>query len=459
MSSEAIALQPAGTAAPVLRAEPVAIALDVAPLPNADYRSVLRLGLWILLVGFGGFLLWAFLAPLDEGIPAPGLVSVESSRKRVDHASGGIIEQILVREGQTVQAGDPLVELNEIQWRSAVQATRSQYQTALATLSRLRAERDAAAAIAFPAELANTNDSEVLKIIAAQTGLFRARREALAGELRIIRESVRGLEQQLASLAQLRVGRDLQVALFREQLDSYQNLKKSGFLSRNHVIEVERQLAEVQGRQSEDLANIAGINARLGELRIRGAQREAEYRREVETLLADAQREVATLGERQIAQQDTLTRLVIRAPVAGRVVDLAYHTLGGVVKPGERILDIVPLDDEVIVEARMAPQHIDRLHVGLPADVHLEAYANRAEQPVVTGQIKVVSADALVDAKTGLPYFAVRVAVPRSEVSKLGDVKLLPGMLATVMVKTGERTLAAYLARPLLRRFRTSLTE
>ncbi len=171
MSNDTLALAPAGTATPMLRAEPIAVALDVAPLPNADYRSMLRLGLWVLLVGFGGFLLWAFLAPLDEGIPAPGLVSVESSRKRVDHASGGIIEQILVREGQTVRAGDPLLELNETQWRSAVQATRSQYQTALATLSRLRAERDGAAAIAFPAELAATTDSEVLKIIAAQTGL------------------------------------------------------------------------------------------------------------------------------------------------------------------------------------------------------------------------------------------------------------------------------------------------
>jgi protease secretion system membrane fusion protein len=459
MSQDTLALRAAGPAAPALRAEPVAVALDVAPMPNADCRPVLKLGLWILLLGFGGFLLWAFLAPLDEGIPAPGLVSVESSRKRVDHSTGGIIEQILVREGQSVQAGDALLELNETQWRSALQATRSQYQTALATLARLRAERDGATAVAFPDELRDTNDAEVAKIVATQSGLFRARRDALAGELRIIRESVRGLEQQLASLTQLRAGRETQIALFREQLDSYQNLKKSGFLSRNHVLEVERQLAEVQGRQSEDLANIAGINARLGELRMRGAQREAEYRREVEALLAEAQREVATLGERLTAQQDTFSRLVIRAPVAGRVVDLAYHTVGGVVKPGERILEIVPLDDELIVEARMAPQHIDRLHVGLPAEVHLEAYANRAEQPVVAGEVKVVSADALVDAKTGQPYFAVRVGVPRSEASKLGNIQLLPGMLATVMVKTGERTLAAYLARPLLRRFNTALTE
>ncbi|HET9024064.1 MAG TPA: HlyD family type I secretion periplasmic adaptor subunit, partial [Burkholderiaceae bacterium] len=365
----------------------------------------------------------------------------------------------LVREGQSVQAGDTLMELNETQSKSALQATLGQYHTAVASLARLRAERDGAATIAFPDELARATDPEVAKILGAQTGLFRARREALNGELKIIRESVRGLELQLASLAQLREGREKQIALFREQLDSYQNLKKAGFLSRNHVLDVERQLAEVQGRQSEDLANVAGINARLAEFRMRGAQREVEYRREVEAMLAEAQRDAATLAERLAGQQDTFARLAIRAPVAGRVVDLAYHTVGGLVKPGDRILDIVPQNDELIVEARMAPQHIDRLRVGLPADVHLEAYANRAQQPVVAGEVAVVSADALVDAKTGQPYFAVRVAVPRSEVVKLGDVRLVPGMLATVMVKTGERSLATYLARPLLRRFKTSLTE
>jgi protease secretion system membrane fusion protein len=432
---------------------------NVAPVPNADYASVVKLGLWILVIGFGGFLLWAFAAPLDEGIPAPGVVSVESSRKRVDHPGGGIIERILIREGQAVQAGDPLIEFNETQSKSALQATLSQYHSALATQARLRAEREGASRIAFPDELAGASDPEVGKILDAQSGLFRARRDALAGELKIIRESVRGLELQLASLTQLRSGRETQIALFREQLDSYQNLKRSGFLSRNHVLEVERQLAEVQGRQSEDLASMAGINARLAEFRMRGAQREAEYRREVEALLADAQREAATLGERLAAQQDVHDRLAVRAPVAGRIVDLAYHTIGGVVKPGDRILDIVPHDDELIVEARMSPQHVDRLHVGLAADVHLEAYANRADTPVVSGEVAVVSADALVDPKSGQPYFAVRVAVPREEVARLGEVRLMPGMLATVLVKTGERSLATYLARPLLRRFRTSLTE
>jgi protease secretion system membrane fusion protein len=451
--------------APVTRAaNPLATAIElpteVVALPETDFGRVVRLGLWLLAVGFGGFLVWAFLAPLDEGVPAAGILSVESSRKRIDHPNGGVVEEILVRDGQPVNAGDVLVVLNETQSKSALDATLSQYHTSLSTLARLHAERTGAPTIAFAPELvAAEREPAVAAVMRAQQDLFGSRRRALDGELRILRESALGLETQLASLSQLRAGREKQIALFREQLDSYETLKERGFLSRNHVLEVERQLAEVQSKQSEDLANISSINARLAEFRMRGAQREVEYRREVETQLAETQRDVATLGERLTAQRDTFDRLAIRAPVSGTVVDLAIHTVGGVVKPGDRLLDIVPDSDELIVEAKVAPQYADRLRVGLPADVHLDAYADRAQQPLVRGEVAVVSADALVDPHAGQPYYAVRVSVPRSELGKLGDLRLAPGMLATVMLRVGERSLAAYLARPLLRRFKTAMTE
>lgn len=451
---------PATPAAPALAGAVELPATDAITLPDTDFGRVVRLGLWLLAIGFGGFVVWALRAPLDEGVPAAGIVSVESSRKRIDHPNGGLVEEILVRDGQSVKAGHALIMLNETQSKSALDATLSQYRTALSTLARLHAERSGAPAIAFAPELAAAaGEPEVAAVMRAQEDLFRSRRRALDGELRILRESALGLETQLASLAQLRAGREKQIALFREQLDSYEKLKERGFLSRNHVLEVERQLAEVQSKQSEDLANISSINARLAEFRMRGAQREVEYRREVETQLAETQRDVATLGERLTAQRDTFDRLAIRAPVSGIVVDLAVHTVGGVVKPGDRLLDIVPDGDELIVEAKVAPQYADRLRVGLPADVHLDAYADRAQQPLVRGEVAVVSADALVDPQAGQPYYAVRVSVPRSELGKLGDLRLAPGMLATVMLRVGERSLAAYLARPLLRRFKTAMTE
>lgn len=429
-------------------------------LPDADYGSAVRLGLWVLVLGFGGFMAWAALAPLDEGVPAPGVVAVESQRKRIDHLNGGIVEKILVRDGQRVREGDELLVLNETQGRAALNATLSQWRSALATEARLKAEQAGAAAVAFPPALAAAEgEPEVAAAMRAQAELFRSRRAALEGELRILRESMRGLQAQLASLDQLKAGRAKQIALFNEQLASYRSLSRQGFVSRNQLLEVERQLAEVQSKESEDLANIAGINARLAEFRMRGAQREIEYRREVETQLAEVQKEVATLGERLAALRDTHERLVIRAPVSGTVVDLAFHTEGGVIKPGDRILDIVPGGDNLIVEARVPPQYVDRVHAGLPADVHFDAYMSRAERPVISGTVAVVSADALLDERSGAQYYAMRVTVPAAELEKLGGLALQPGMQGTVMVKTGERSLLVYLARPLLRRFDTALTE
>jgi membrane fusion protein, protease secretion system len=215
----------------------------------------------------------------------------------------------------------------------------------------------------------------------------------------------------------------------------------------------------VQTKQSEDLANIAAVRARLAEFRMRGGQRETEYRREVETQLADVQKEVATLAERLTGIRDTSTRLVLRAPVAGTVVDLAYHTVGGIIKPGDRILDILPVGDDLVVEAQLGPQYIDRVHAGLPADVHFDAYLRNIEPPVVSGKVKVVSADALTDPRSGAQYYTVRVTVPAAELKKLGDLQIQPGMQGTVMVKTGERSMMAYLLRPLFRRFNTAMGE
>ena len=429
-------------------------------MPNADYVAVLRLGWWILLVGFGGFLAWAAFAPLDEGVPAPGVVSVESQRKRIDHLTGGLIDRILVREGQQVREGQELVVLDEAQARAALNGALGQWRIALATEARLKAERDGLKIIAFPKELtAAAREPEVASALRAQEELFRSRRGAFDGELRIIQESVRGLAQQVRTLDQLQLDREKQVQLFQQQLSSFRNLSTQGFVSRNQLLELERQLAEVQSRESETLANIAGANARLAEFRMRGAQREMEYRREVETQLADVHKELATLGERVAAYRDTYSRLVIRAPVSGTVVDLAFHTVGGVIKPGDRILDIVPEGDELIVEARMPPQYIDRVHAGLPADVHFDAYMNRAERPVISGKVLLVSADVLTDQRLGHSYYSTRVTVPGTELRKLGNLQLQPGMQGTVMIKTGERSLLVYLTRPLFRRFTAAMGE
>ena len=434
--------------------------IDLEQIPDVNYGAMMRLGLLVLGIGFGGFILWSIFAPLDEGVPSQGTVAVESKRKHIDHLTGGVVEKILVREGETVREGQDLIALNEVQAKAALNAVEGQWRITAAAEARLKAESRGLKAIEFPKDLMAANDDlEVAAAMRAQTDLFHTRRTALVGELAIIRESVRGLELQLKSLEQLQVGRQTQVNLFNEQLTSFRRLNADGFVSRNQLLEIERQLAEVQSKQSEDLANMAAVNARLAEFRMRGAQREFEYRREVETQLTDVSRDTATLAERRIAQRDAYARLVIKAPVSGVVVDLAYHTVGGSIKAGDRIMDIVPEGDELIVEAQVLPQYIDRVYAGLPAEVHFDAYMSRVDRPVIRGVVKVVSADALTDPRSMASYYTMRVTVPPSELKKLGSLQLQPGMQSTVMVKTGERSLLVYLARPFFRRFTAAMGE
>lgn len=428
--------------------------------PNIDVTGAVKLGLWLLGLGFGGFLLWAGLAPLDEGVPAKGFVSVDSKRKHIDHLMGGLVEKIVVRDGQKVKEGDTLVTLNPVQTRAAFNAVRGQWLIAAAAVARLDAERMGAGSVRFPDELLGSDaPDEARAVMRAQEDLFRARRGELDGQLRILRESARGLEGQLASLEQLKAGRERQVALFNSQLDRFQSLNKKGFVSQNQLVDMERQLAEIQSKQSEDLANMGGVKARLAEYRMRDSQRMIEFRREVETQLAEAQKEASSLAERLIALRDSNERLAIRAPVSGTVVDVAVNTVGGVVKPGDRLLDIVPDSEELVIEAQLAPQHVDRMRAGLPADVHFDAYVSLARRPMVSGNVSMVSADALTDPRSGEKYYAMRIMIPAQELAALGATRLQPGMMCNVTVKTGERTLLTYLLRPLLRRFSGALTE
>lgn len=427
--------------------------------PNGDVAGAVRLGLWLLIVGFGGFLVWATLAPLDEGVPAQGMLAVDSKRKRIDHLTGGLVEKILVKEGQRVKAGEELLLLNEVQGKAALNATASQWHVALASVARLEAERNGALRIEYPAELTTDLTAEVKAVTKAQSDLLRSRRQALEGELRIIRESARGLKGQLTSLDKLKAGREKQISLLTERLDNFRKLNGQGFVSQNQLMDIEQQLAEIQSKQGEDLANIGSINARLAEFQMRDQQRLMEYRQEVETLLAEAKKELATQAERHTSSRDFFQRLSIRAPVAGTVVDIAVSTVGGVVKPGDRLMDIVPEGDDLVVEAQLSPQYIDRVHAELPASVHFDAYVSRASRPVLSGTVEVVSADSMTDPRSGAQYYTMRVRIPAHEAERTDNLKLVPGMQCTVMVKTGERSMMAYLLRPLFRRFTTAMTE
>jgi len=427
---------------------------------RTSLQREIRIGLVIVGAALGGFILWAGTVPLDEGVPAQGKLVVESQRKRIEHLTGGIVGSIRVKEGQRVRVGDELLVLDETQSGAALRAAEQQWWASLAVESRLEAELAGSTSLRFPQELQSRRDNPLVSsIIAAEQETFRTRRAAFAGEIGIMRGSQAGLEQQLRSLDALRSGRERQVSLLSEQMTAASALREQGYVSRNQALEVERQLVETQSRQGEDLASITATQARLAELRLRESQYRVDHRRDLEALMSDARRDSAMLAEKVAALRDTHSRLSIRAPVSGTVVDLAVTTVGGVVRAGDRVMDIVPDGDELVVEARLDPRFVDRVRPGLPADLHFDAYMNLAMRPLVTGEVKVVSADVMTDERSGAPYYTLRVAIPASERARLGDVQLQPGMLCSVMVKTGEHTLMAYLARPLLRRFSGALSE
>jgi membrane fusion protein, protease secretion system len=274
-----------------------------------------------------------------------------------------------------------------------------------------------------------------------------------------VRESTKGLQAQLTSLAQLKSGREKQVSLFKDQLTRFEALQQQGFVSQNQLLDIERQLSEVQSKQAEDLSNIAATNARLAEFQMRDQQTVNEFRRDVEAQLTEAQKELSLQTERMKGLSDSFDRLVIKAPVAGTVVDVAVNTVGGVVKPGDRVMDIVPAGEELVVEARLSPQFIDRVRPGLSADVQFDAYVSLAKRPRVAGVVDTVSADVITESRTGAPYYTVRVRISPEELAALKGAKLFAGMQCAVTIKTGERTLMTYLLRPLLQRTGDALLE
>lgn len=431
----------------------------VAEELHDNANPIVRRGLLALLVGFGGFLVWAAFAPLDAGITAHGVVTVDSKRKTIQHLRGGIVEQILVKEGDKVKKNDVLLRLNKTQAEAQYAVIRAQLITARAVESRLLAERSGAGEIKFHDWLQQSATDSVIKdAMQTQQQLFRTRRETLKGELSIVQQNIAGLEQQLTGLQALEKGKAQQVKLLTEEVNSLRTLFEQGYVPRNRIFELERALAEISAQRSSDIANIGRTQSALSEMRLRGLQRQQEYRKEVETQLTDIQRESDNLQERFVAVEDELARVDVRAPTDGVVVGLNVHTVGGVVNPSEKMMDIIPVGEQLVIEAQVETHMVEKVRPNLPAVVRFSALDKLT--PVVDGKVTTVSADRLTDPRTGFPYYLAQVSVPVSEMKKLGGhQQVQPGMPVEVILKTGEHSLLYYLVKPLTDHMFSALKE
>jgi protease secretion system membrane fusion protein len=433
---------------------------EAALRASSDTAGIGRKGLWVLGLGLGGFLLWAGLAPLDEGVPTAGVVSIDTKRKQVQHLSGGIVKEVLVREGDVVKQGQVLMRLDEAVTKANFESVRQRYLGLNAMQSRLQAEQMGADKVVFsPEVLAAAADPFIAQQVNNQRQLFDSRRQALRADLQTLQESMQGMRAQREAAQAVEVQRQRQLAILREELTHIRDLVKEGYAPRNRQLEIERQVADVQAALADLNGSMLRASSAMAEMTQRSLARQSEYRKEVETQLADVSREVLADAEKFNAIQADLNRVDIRAPADGQVVSLAVQTVGAVVQPGQKLMDIVPERQALVLEAQIAPHLIDKVHAGLPTDIRFNTFAH-SPQLVVEGEVMSVSGDLLTDpANPQVSYFLARLQVTPEGMKTLGNRQMQAGMPAEVVIKTGSRSMLTYMLNPLTKRLAGSMKE
>lgn len=430
-------------------------------LLSVDDRHFVRLGWLIVLVGVVGFLGWAMLAPLDAGVSVEAKVVVSGNRKAVQPISGGKVQRILVSEGQRVKEGQVLVVLEPNVASNQLGSLQFQFLSSLATENRLMAERDGLNDIRFDERLLQAErdgNLQAAEIVQAQRQLFDSRRSAQQATLGGLEATLRGLREQRDSLQRILQSRRSQRETFERQLAGQRSLADDGLLARNRLLESERQYLQLAGSVADDQGRLAQLQGQVQEYELRLIQQREDYQKELRTALAETRTRTADLSARLDSAQYEVTNMQIVAPTEGIVSGLAVFTQGGVVSAGDKLMDIVPLDQPLMVEGRLPVQEVDKVQTGQPVELEFAAF-NRSSTPKLPGTVKTVSADRLEDSQ-GMPYYHIEISVDDLDSREvLPGLHLQPGMPVTAFVKTGERTMMSYLLKPLRDRTSLALTE
>lgn len=419
-----------------------------------------RWGVWLVVAGFGGFLLWASLAPLDAGVVANATVNVTDNRKTIQHLSGGTVGTILVREGDRVKHDQPLIELDRTRAIAEQGVVSAQYIVARTVENRLQAERDGLDKVTFDPELLArfAGDLRLQEATTLQQRLFTTRRAALTGEAGILRENIRGAEEQLKGLRQVQAARTAQINFLAQELDGVRNLAAEGYVARNRMFELERSAADLNAQRAQSVADIGRTHNQIAELKLRILQLEQDYQKEVQSQLTEVQKEVSAQADRLRALDYEVAHTVIRSPIDGLVLGLNVSTIGGVIQPGAELMSVVPADEPLQVDAMIPVQAIDKMAPGLPVDITFPAF-NHAQTPNIPGRVLTIAADRLVDEASKEPYYLAQIEVTEDGMAMLGSNQIRAGMPATVIIKTGERNLLSYLLKPLLARIDSAFKE
>ncbi len=421
--------------------------------PTAAQRSIRRhllVGISVfgfLVFGVGG---WAATAQLAGAVIAPGTIVVDTNVKKVQHPTGGIVSELLVHEGSVVEAGQVVVRLDETVTRANLAVVRKSLDELTARLSRLEAERDGSETVDFPDDLlARVDNPDVGRAVNGERTLFELRRTSRAGQKSQLRERIGQLTEEIQGMTLQIAAKRRERELIGNELDGVRDLYRKNLVTVQRVTALERDAVRIDGEHGQLSAARAQAKGRISEIELQIIQVDQELRSEVARELRDIQGKIVELVERRVAAEDQLKRIEIRAPQTGAVHQLAVHTVGGVVSPGEPLMLVVPRADDLTIEAKVAPQDIDQLRIGQTAILRMSAF-NQRTTPELTGQVARISADITTDQRTGMTYYTVRIGLPPEELAKLKDLRLTPGMPVEAFVRTADRTALTYFTKPLM---------
>ncbi|MDT7487290.1 HlyD family type I secretion periplasmic adaptor subunit [Citrobacter koseri] len=443
-----------------MESHPMNSVYDKNGLLFKDEQYYIRLGWLIVLIGIIGFLGWAILAPLDAGVPIDAKVVVSGNRKAVQPLVGGKVQRILVMEGERVQAGQVLVELDSTLAMNQLDSLRFQFLNGLATENRLMAERDGLSEINFDNRLLKEQGSnqQVNEIILAQQQLFESRLHAQRAMLDGLEATLRGTREQNNSAQRVLNSLQNQRKGFEQQLKSQRLLATDGLLARNRLLETERQYYQLIGSIADEQGRLGSLRASINDYHSRLISQREGYQKELRTELNDVRTRLSDLQSKLNSAQYEATNMQVISPAAGIVTGLSVFTQGGIINAGDRLMDIVPLDKPLIVEGMLPVQGIDKIYAGLPVELEFMSFS-RASTPKLMGTVQTVSADRIEDSQND-PYYRVEIKISDLQGREISPgLELMPGMPVTAFIQTGERTLMSYLLKPLRDRTRLALTE
>ena len=424
-------------------------------------RDTRRVGMVVFIFLFLGFGLWSLLAPIDSAAIAQGTVVLDSNKKTIQHLEGGIISEILVSEGMLVKRGQVLIKLKSTAAEAREQLIRKQLYASLAKEARLLAESSYSKEINFPKELQDINglQEEVKKIVAGEKRLFETRRRILEGRLDILSKKVAQLDERIQGLRAQESSITQQLKLLLEEKNSITQLVQQGQATKPRLLELQRRYAQLEGNKGEYKSSIAKVMQEITETNLEKINLENSQLNQVEELLRETQKQISDLREQKRAASEVLERTVITAPQSGVVTGMKYFTIGGVISPGVPILDIIPQDDVLVIEAKVSLLDIDVVQVGLQSRVRLSAFSTR-QLPILEGKVVYLSADKFIDEATRMPYYKAKIAIEQSQLDRLvSQISLYPGMSAEVLIVTGERTFMQYMLDPIRSSFNKAFRE